>query len=123
MTSSTPRLSVSITLDFDALSVWIGSHQSNNPAQISRGEFGQVGAERLLALLHERGLPSTWFIPGHTADAFPATIEAIAAAGHYETLRRGACAAARRVDPAAHARALLALLQRAAGSRAAAVGG
>ena len=32
-----PRLSVSITFDFDAMSVWIGSHNSNNPAMISRG--------------------------------------------------------------------------------------
>jgi peptidoglycan/xylan/chitin deacetylase (PgdA/CDA1 family) len=33
-------------------------------------------------MLREWGLRSTWFVPGHTADAFPATVENIAAAGH-----------------------------------------
>ena len=36
----------SITFDFDAMSVWIGSHNSNNPAMISRGEFGAVAVPR-----------------------------------------------------------------------------
>lgn len=76
------NVTVCLTFDFDAMSVWIGTFHTRSPSAISRGEFGKVGAERLLALLRERGLPSTWFVPGHTADAFPATVEAIAAAGH-----------------------------------------
>lgn len=76
------RIDVCLSFDFDALSVWIGTFHTRSPSALSRGEFGKVGAERLLRLLSERELPSTWFIPGHTADAFPATVEAIAAAGH-----------------------------------------
>ncbi|MGH7842561.1 MAG: polysaccharide deacetylase family protein [Candidatus Binataceae bacterium] len=76
------NVAVCLTFDFDAMSVWIGTFQARTPSALSRGEFGRVGAERLLALLRERGLPSTWFIPGHTADAFPSTVAAIAAAGH-----------------------------------------
>jgi peptidoglycan/xylan/chitin deacetylase (PgdA/CDA1 family) len=76
------RVSVCLTFDFDAISVWIGTFHARSPSSISRGEFGKVGAERLLAMLHDRHLPSTWFIPGHTADAFPETVAAIAAAGH-----------------------------------------
>lgn len=76
------KIEVCLSFDFDALSVWIGTFHTRSPSALSRGEFGRVGAERLLKLLAERELPSTWFIPGHTADAFPATVEAIAAAAH-----------------------------------------
>ncbi len=36
---------------------------------LSRGEFGaRVGAPRLLDLCDTFGIPSTWFVPGHTAE-------------------------------------------------------
>ncbi len=76
------RIDVCLTFDFDAISVWTGTFHTRSPSAVSRGEFGKVGAERLLSILGQQQLPSTWFIPGHTADAFPATVEAIAAAGH-----------------------------------------
>ena len=44
-----PRSPCRITFDFDAMSVWIGSHNSNNPAMISRGEFGAVAVPRILS--------------------------------------------------------------------------
>jgi peptidoglycan/xylan/chitin deacetylase (PgdA/CDA1 family) len=75
-------ITVCLTFDFDALSVWIGTFHTRSPSALSRGEFGRVGAERLLAMLREWGIRSTWFIPGHTADAFPETVIQIAAAGH-----------------------------------------
>src|SRR5712671_1831 len=76
------NVSVCLTFDFDAISVWIGTFHTRSPSAISRGEFGKVGAERLLRMLREWGIRSTWFIPGHTADAFPKTVENIAEAGH-----------------------------------------
>lgn len=76
------NVTVCLTFDFDAMSVWIGTFNARSPSAISRGEFGRVGATRLLALLRERGLPSTWFVPGHTAEAYPATVEAIMTGGH-----------------------------------------
>jgi peptidoglycan/xylan/chitin deacetylase (PgdA/CDA1 family) len=82
MTSSTPRLSVSITFDFDALSVWIGSHQSNNPAQISRGEFGAVAIPRILDLLEQHEISTTFFVPGHSARAYPQLTREIRDRGH-----------------------------------------
>jgi peptidoglycan/xylan/chitin deacetylase (PgdA/CDA1 family) len=88
-----PRLSVAagdasasptvcLSFDFDALSLWIRPDGSQTPGNLSRGEFGRVGAERLLALLARHQVPATWFIPGHTVDTFPETVRAIAAAGH-----------------------------------------
>jgi len=76
------NISICLTFDFDAMSVWIGTFHTRSPSAISRGEFGNVAAQRLLAMLREWGISSTWFVPGHTADAFPATVEKIASAGH-----------------------------------------
>jgi peptidoglycan-N-acetylglucosamine deacetylase len=76
------KVSVCLTFDFDAMSVWIGTFHTRSPSAISRGEFGRVGAERLLRMLREWGIRSTWFVPGHTADAFPGTVEKIVDAGH-----------------------------------------
>ena len=64
-------VSVCLTFDFDAISVWIGPRHTRSPNLIARGEFGEVGAHRLVDLLAEHDLPSTWFIPGHTIDTYP----------------------------------------------------
>ena len=70
-----------LTFDFDAYSPWIiGGDVS--PASLSRGEFGKIGAERLLGLLKDRGIATTWFIPGHTIETFPALCRRIHEAGH-----------------------------------------
>jgi peptidoglycan/xylan/chitin deacetylase (PgdA/CDA1 family) len=79
---SSPRLSVCLSFDFDAMSVWIGSLQSNNPAQISRGEFGAFAIPRILDLLRRREARATFFVPGHTALAYPDLVKRIAAEGH-----------------------------------------
>lgn len=78
----TERVSVCLTFDFDAMSSWIAAYRTKSPNALSRGEFGKVGAARLLDLLRDRELPSTWFVPGHTIEAFPAMAERIAAEGH-----------------------------------------
>jgi peptidoglycan/xylan/chitin deacetylase (PgdA/CDA1 family) len=76
------NISVCLTFDFDAMSVWIGTFHARSPSAISRGEFGRVGAERLLLMLRDWNISSTWFVPGHTADAFPATVAKVAEHGH-----------------------------------------
>lgn len=77
-----PSIHLALTFDFDAMSGAIGSLGAKSPGQISRGEFGAVGAKRLLQLLSDLGLPATFFIPGHTALAFPRIVQSIAEAGH-----------------------------------------
>lgn len=72
---------VCLTFDFDATSVWI-SRGMVSPGPISRGEFGVVGAGRILALLRKYGIVSTWYIPGHTLETYPAACESVIAAGH-----------------------------------------
>jgi peptidoglycan-N-acetylglucosamine deacetylase len=76
-----PRLSVALTFDHDALSDSI--RRGDPPVKLSHGEFGpRVGAPRILALLASRGIPSTWFVPGHTLETFPDSIAAIRDGGH-----------------------------------------
>jgi peptidoglycan/xylan/chitin deacetylase (PgdA/CDA1 family) len=73
---------VALTFDYDGMSNWIGSSGAKSPGMISRGEFGPIGLRRILALLDQRSIKSTFFVPGHTARAYPSTVQAIHAAGH-----------------------------------------
>jgi peptidoglycan/xylan/chitin deacetylase (PgdA/CDA1 family) len=70
-----------LTFDFDAISPWLFRGQ-NTPTAISRGEFGVVGAARILELLERFQIKSTWFIPGHTIDTYPDACKLVVAAGH-----------------------------------------
>ena len=72
---------VCLTFDFDAVSLWI-SRNMLTPTPVSRGEFGAVAVPRLLNLLSDRGLPSTWFVPGHTVETYPEVCQEIVASGH-----------------------------------------
>ena len=77
------RLSCCLTFDFDAMSAWIGTFQSENPSMISRGEFGAVvGLPRILDLLARRGIRATFCVPGHTAHAYPGLVRRIHEEGH-----------------------------------------
>jgi len=76
------KISVCLTFDFDAISLWLGGFRATSLSAISRGEFGRVGAERLLTLLREQNIRSTWFIPGHSAETYPQIVEQLVAGGH-----------------------------------------
>ncbi len=76
-----PRHLVCLTFDFDAMSGFI-SRGMTTPTPISRGEFGVVASGRLLALMKRFEIPTTWFIPGHTLETYPAACDAVIAAGH-----------------------------------------
>jgi peptidoglycan-N-acetylglucosamine deacetylase len=72
---------VCLTFDFDAISGWIARGMTS-PTPISRGEFGIVGAERILALLTKYRIAASWFIPGHTLETYPDACRRVADAGH-----------------------------------------
>lgn len=77
------RLAVSISADFDAHSVWMGTFGSTSPSLLSRGEFGaEVGVPRLLELFDRYGIRTTWCIPTHTMQTFPERCATIVEAGH-----------------------------------------
>ena len=71
-------------VDVDAVAGWLGSYGGeDSPDDISRGLFaGEVGSLRLLKLFERLGIKTTWFIPGHSIETFPAEMQAVADAGH-----------------------------------------
>src|SRR5437763_12061079 len=52
------------------------------PTPLSRGEFGIVGARRVLDLLKSFGLRATWFIPGFTIESHLDACKAVVEDGH-----------------------------------------
>lgn len=76
-----PRLTVALTFDHDSISD--GVRRGDSPVKLSHAEFGvRVGVPRILELLTRREIRSTWFVPGHTLETFPASTQAILAGGH-----------------------------------------
>ncbi len=72
---------VCLSYDFDAMSLWI-ARGLTTPTAISRGEFGAVGAGRILDLLSRHGIAATWFIPGVTIGTYPEVCRRVVAEGH-----------------------------------------
>jgi peptidoglycan-N-acetylglucosamine deacetylase len=83
-------VTVCLSYDFDAMSLWIANFHTESPNALSRGEFGRVGTHRILDLLAEHKIKSTWFIPGHTIEAFPAECRRVVEEGH-EVGHHGYC--------------------------------
>jgi peptidoglycan-N-acetylglucosamine deacetylase len=76
-----PRHIVCLTFDFDTQSAFIARGMTT-PTSLSRGEFGLVGAQRILALLKSHAIRATWFIPGFTIESHPRACEAVVRDGH-----------------------------------------
>ncbi|MEA2168630.1 MAG: peptidoglycan-N-acetylglucosamine deacetylase [Solirubrobacteraceae bacterium] len=77
-----PTPTVCLTVDLDALSVWqmLGA---TGALSVSRGEFGAtVGTPRLLDSVRRFAVPTTWFIPGITAEHYPDAVLSVVDAGH-----------------------------------------
>ena len=72
---------VCLTFDFDVMSGHIARGMTT-PTSISRGEFGVVGAGRILSLLQTQDIPTTWFVPGFTIETYPDICAQVVAGGH-----------------------------------------
>jgi peptidoglycan/xylan/chitin deacetylase (PgdA/CDA1 family) len=86
LTQSKPKIKVLLSVDFDAVSGWLGTGQNpdNNLADYSTGFFSaQVGVPRLLKLFSKHGIANkvTWFVPMHSAESFPEEFTAIKDSG------------------------------------------
>jgi peptidoglycan/xylan/chitin deacetylase (PgdA/CDA1 family) len=76
-----PRLTVALTFDHDSLSD--GIRRGDSPVKFSHAEFGhRVGVPRILDVLAREGIPSSWFVPGWTMEAYPEDLDAILGGGH-----------------------------------------
>jgi peptidoglycan-N-acetylglucosamine deacetylase len=76
-----PRHIVCLTFDFDTQSGFIARGMTT-PTPLSRGEFGLVGAARILRLLRSFGIRATWFVPGFTIESHPRACEDVVRDGH-----------------------------------------
>ncbi|WP_207538293.1 polysaccharide deacetylase family protein [Sabulicella rubraurantiaca] len=76
-----PRHIACLSFDFDT---WSGfaARGMTTPTPISRGEFGVIGAGRILDLLRSRGLKSSWYVPGVVIKTYPAACERLVREGH-----------------------------------------
>jgi peptidoglycan-N-acetylglucosamine deacetylase len=72
---------VCLTFDFDTQSGFIARGMTT-PTPLSRGEFGAMASARILKLLKERGIRTTWFVPGFTIESWPKESAAVVEAGH-----------------------------------------
>ena len=72
---------VCLTFDFDAMSGMVAKGLKS-PTAISRGEFGAVAVDRILALLEANAIPSSWFIPGTVIKTYPDQCRRIVDGGH-----------------------------------------
>jgi peptidoglycan-N-acetylglucosamine deacetylase len=79
--SKVPRHIVCLTFDFDTQSGFVARGMTS-PTPLSRGEFGLLGAQRILALLKSFGIRATWFIPGFTIESHPRACEAVVRDAH-----------------------------------------
>lgn len=75
----------SFTFDVDAESavLWGNEAAGARMSVMSHQAYGPlVGIPRILDLLDRHQIPSTFFVPGHTAHRYPAAVRSIVAAGH-----------------------------------------
>jgi peptidoglycan/xylan/chitin deacetylase (PgdA/CDA1 family) len=76
-----PRHIACLSYDFDT---WSGfaSRGMVTPTPISRGEFGVVGAARILDLLGSRGIKGSWYIPGVVIETYTEACSRVVREGH-----------------------------------------
>ncbi len=76
------KFAACFTYDFDAMSAQIGTMKRTDPASLSQGEFGAVGARRILDLLDKYSVKATFFTPGFSLDTFTDLAKEIHQKGH-----------------------------------------
>jgi peptidoglycan-N-acetylglucosamine deacetylase len=76
-----PTYGACLTFDFDVWSGWTARNLTT-PTPVSRGEFGLVGAKRILQLLDKHDIKATWCIPGVIIDSHPEACEEVMRSGH-----------------------------------------
>jgi peptidoglycan-N-acetylglucosamine deacetylase len=70
-----------LTFDFDVWSGWTARNLVT-PTPVSRGEFGLIGAQRILDLLRKYGITASWCVPGVIIDTHTGACEQVVREGH-----------------------------------------
>jgi peptidoglycan-N-acetylglucosamine deacetylase len=79
------RCAVTLSVDFDAETLWSGTFKLNTPSPLSRGDYDiRAGLPRILALLDRHEIPATFMVPAQVADEHPDACREIAARGVHD---------------------------------------
>jgi peptidoglycan/xylan/chitin deacetylase (PgdA/CDA1 family) len=79
------RCAATLSVDFDAETLWCGTFRLNTPSPLSRGDYDiRAGLPRIHELLDRHDLPATFMVPGQVADEHPDACAEIAARGRHE---------------------------------------
>ena len=79
------RCAVTLSVDFDAETLWSGTLKLTTPSPMSRGDYDiRAGLPRILGLLDRHELPATFMVPGQVADEHPAECAEISSRGVHE---------------------------------------
>ena len=66
------RCAVTLSVDFDAETLWSGTFKLLTPSPLSRGDYDiRAGIPRILKLLDGHGIPATFMVPGQVIDEHP----------------------------------------------------
>ncbi|MCM3068213.1 polysaccharide deacetylase [Priestia flexa] len=88
------KMAVLLTFDVDAETAHVAeAHNINRPSTLSMGTYGRgVGLNRIIKLLNEHQITSTFYVPGATAELDPTVLERIIenhhAIGHHGYLHK-----------------------------------
>jgi peptidoglycan-N-acetylglucosamine deacetylase len=66
------QCAVTLSVDFDAETLWSGTFKLTTPSPMSRGDYDiRAGLPRILGLLDKHDIAATFMIPGQVADDHP----------------------------------------------------
>ena len=79
------RCAVTLSVDFDAETLWTGTFKLDTPSPISRGDYDiRAGLPRIMELLDRRSMPATFMIPGQVIDEHPDACADIKSRGNHD---------------------------------------
>jgi peptidoglycan/xylan/chitin deacetylase (PgdA/CDA1 family) len=79
------RCAVTLSVDFDAETLWTGTFGLKTPSPMSRGDYDvRAALPRIHALLDRHEIPATFMVPGQVVDDHPDACREIADRGRHE---------------------------------------
>jgi peptidoglycan/xylan/chitin deacetylase (PgdA/CDA1 family) len=79
------QCAVTLSVDFDAESLWSGTFKLTTPSPLSRGDYDvRAALPRIHALLDRHAIPATFMVPAQVADEHPDACAEIADRGRHE---------------------------------------
>ncbi len=79
------RCAATISVDFDAETLWTGTFKLATPSPMSRGDYDvRAALPRIHELFDRHDIPATFMVPAQVVDEHPDACAEIAARGRHE---------------------------------------